>query len=136
MELFGSTSFVPVWLPVVMAIAAFAVLLRVFMALESTKKPTVEDLFERACEVARTSWVAHSSQPSLENGLFIILKKDNFPYLKEDLDISKKHPDYSDFKLIQKGDYVALVSVRNIENNMDPSNISTFLRYARHTRVA
>lgn len=101
---------------------------------ESVAKP--EDLFERACEVAHGSWVVHSIQEALNDGIFIILKKDKFPYIKEDLDIPSRHPDFSDFEAMQEGDYVMLIPERRIENGLPTDNLSTFLRHARHIPAA
>mgnify|MGYP003394736629 CR=1 FL=1 len=120
-----------------MAIAVVSSFIFAFTKMKSEDvEAKVQDLYERACEVAHGSWVVHSIHAGLNGGVLIILKKDRFPYLKEDLDIPPRHPDYDVFRTLQEGDYVGLAPEREIENHLPKDNLSTFLRYVRHIPAA
>lgn len=122
----------------IVGLTAFSFALWYAVKIQSEKEgPKVEDVFERACEIAHGSWVVHSFPESFKGrqGFCILFKKSEFPHIKQGLHVPENHPDFPVFSSLQVGDEVALISVRQIENQMSTGDVSTFIRYAEHIRI-
>ncbi len=103
---------------------------------ESNPERRIEDLFKRACEVSHGCWFVHSIQDALNDGLFVILKNDSFPYFQEELDVPSSHPDFSGFESLQEGDYVSLLATREVNGDLPQDRLSTFLRLVGLVKAA